>query len=103
WTFSGRTWPGVTAPANPAVRPVGLGAAKGRGARDGPGCAVEVLRSEPTLPPTGPSCCAAASDGIASTAATTAMYEARIKDLLVRISNKETQPVRQGSGARLGG
>jgi hypothetical protein len=42
-----------------------------------------VLKSEPTLPPTGPSCWAKAADGIASTAAMTAMCEARIEDLLV--------------------
>jgi hypothetical protein len=35
------------------------------------------------LPPTGPSCCASAADGIASTAAMTAMCKARIEDLLV--------------------
>jgi hypothetical protein len=49
------------------------------------GWIVVVLKSDPTLPPTGPSCCAKAADGIASTAAMTAMCEARIEDLLVEL------------------
>jgi hypothetical protein len=44
-----------------------------------------VLKSDPTLPPTGPSCWARAADGIASTAAMTAMCEARMENLLVEL------------------
>jgi hypothetical protein len=51
---------------------------------EGVGWVVVVLKSDPTLPPTGPSCCAKAADGIASTAARTAMCEARIEYLLVK-------------------